>query len=149
MARTIEDIKAYQLKEAKKLLNHDEKPGIISRVKNSFAGKVLYAATMVGTLVGVAEYHGAANSAEVKNTVANVTETVSTRAEYHTNQLVKFADSFANSEKEQDIGTVLNKQKQEYMDLIEQEPNNTAAQEELKKLDLLIKTYEQENNQVE
>lgn len=159
MARTIEDIKAYQQKQAEELLNPGKKQGMFSRVKNSFAGKVLYAATMVGTLVGVAEYHGATNPEPVKNVtettsteITNLVNTVQTfvtpEQDYQETQTVDETAATISTQ-EEDLGSIIYQKKQAYTDLLKKEPNNKAAQSELKKLDMLIQVYEQTNNQTQ
>jgi hypothetical protein len=156
MTRTFEDIEAYRKTELNNLLP-PEKKGIINRLRTSFAGKVLYAAAMVGTLAGVAEYHGATNPEPVKN----VTETTTTEITNLVNTVQKFVTPEKNyqetktgnetavtiSTQEEDLGSIIYQKKQAYTDLLKKEPNNTAAQSELKKLDMLIQVYEQTNNQ--
>jgi len=52
-----------------------------------------------------------------------------------------------NTAPKKDVGKMLHEQRQTYADVLKKEPENKAAQEELKKLDVLINTYEQTNNQ--
>ena len=147
---TYEDIMKHEKSKFQNPLA--EKKGIGTRIKESLGGKVLYAAVLVGTLAGVAEYHGATNPEPVQNTAKFMTTWVGNRLSYDKNVVTNIAEAVANTTPDntapkKDVGEMLHEQRQAYADVLKKEPDNKAAQEELKKLDVLINTYEQTNNQ--
>jgi len=150
MARTYEDLMKHEKSKFKNPLT--EKKGIVTRIKESLGGKVLYATVMVGTLIGVAEYHGATNPGQVQDTAKFMTTWIENRLSYDKNVVTNIADAVENTTPDnaipkKDVGEILHEQRQAYADLLKKEPENKEAQAGLKKLDVLISTYEQTNNQ--
>ena len=150
MARTYEDLMKHEKARFQDPLA--EKKGIVTRIKESLGGKVLYATILVGALVGAAEYHGATNPEFVQSKAEFLTTWVENRLSYDKNVVTNIAEAVENTTPDntapkKDVGEMLHEQRQAYADVLKKEPDNKAAQEELKKLDVLIKAYEQTNNQ--
>lgn len=150
MARTYEDLIKHEKSKFQNPL--EGKKGIVTRIKESLGSKVLYSAVMVGTLVGAAEYHGATNPEPVQSTAKFMTTWVENRLNYDKNVVTNIAEAVADTTPDsttpkKDVGEMLYEQRQAYADVLKKEPENKEAQAGLKKLDVLISTYEQTNNQ--
>jgi len=159
MAKTYDEINAGAKQLRQKILNQGKK-GIASRtytwMTDSFTGKVLYSAAMVGTVIDVAEYHGSVNSKNVQDTVNYTTNHIGSVLEHNKATITDFVDRVRDSKGAQDLendldhlGKMLYSKKQAYEDVLKKEPENRKAQLELQKLEGMINTYEQNINQNE
>jgi hypothetical protein len=157
MAKTYEQINAGAKELRQRLLNQ-EKKGRLSRaytwMKESTPGRVLYSTLIVGSLVAVAEYHGALNSKKVQDTVNNTTYHISSVIEHNKDTIVDFVDRMGETKAAQDLendmdhlGKMLYSKKQAYEDVLKKDPDNKKVQLELQRLEGVINTYEQNANQ--
>ena len=157
MAKTYEQINAGAKELRQRILNQNKK-GRVSRaytwMKESITGKVLYATVMVGSLVAVSEYHGALNAEKVQETANKMTYHVESVIEHNKDTIVDFVDRMGETKAAQDLdndmehlGKILYGKKQAYEDVLKKNPDNKKAQLELQKLEGMINTYEQNNNQ--
>jgi len=157
MAKTYEQINAGA-KELRQRILEQHKKGRVSRaytwMKESVAGKVLYATVMVGSLVAAAEYHGALNAEKVQETANKMTYHVESVIEHNKDTIVDFVDRMSETKAAQDmdndmehLGKILYGKKQAYEDVLKKDPDNKKVQLELQKLEGLINSYEQNNNQ--
>ena len=150
MARTYEDLMKHEQSRFQNPLAKNKK-GIVTRIKESLGGKVLYATVLVGSLIAAAEYHGATNPEFIQDKAEFMTTWIGNRLSYDKNVVTNIAEAVENTTPDgtapKDVGAILYEQRQAYTDLLKKEPENKEAQAGLKKLDALIRTYEQENNQ--
>lgn len=157
MAKTYDEINAGAKQLRQKILNQGKK-GIVSRtytwMTKSFSGKALYSAAMVGTLVAVAEYHGAVNSKNVQDSVDYTTNRISSVLEQNKATIKDFVGRMSSSNEAQDIennidhvGKMLYSKKQAYENVLKKEPDNKEAVLGLQKLEDIISNYEQNINQ--
>ena len=156
-SRTYEQINAGAKKLRQRYLNQ-EKKGImrrtLGRLKESTAGKVLYASVMVGSLIGVSEYHGALNAEDVQDTANKVSYHVESVIKHNKETITDFVDRISDSKGAQDLengmghlGKILYSKKQAYEDVLKKNPDNKKMQLELQRLEGVINTYEQNLNQ--
>jgi len=115
-----------------------------SFLNNNSVGRLIRNTAIYGTIIGVSMVYGARNAGPINNaidaTVAQASMTVNTNTERIAGIAGKV--DYILDGNPQDIGKFLCSKKEEYTGLLKKEPENTAAFEELKKLEALLGAYE-------